>query len=620
MKFSINEIVLYLKNNKTRSLKFERNKINVLRGKSGTGKTSIMAIIDYCLLSSRSRLVEEVINENVDWYCLNFNINNKNFLIARKSQPLQRVSDEVYFSSNGILPEILSANIIIDDLKKIIEAEFSINRDLIVPYGGKKIKPGSKISFRYFLLFNTQSDNIIKNPNVYFDYDLYDRDKYKEALDRIFELSIGLDTVQGMLIKDKIRQLDSDHVKLEKQSKVYDKEQNVFSQNILQLLKEAQEFQLIEGRLFDISEAKSRLRNLVDEFSDDASLDDISVIENLKKEKRNILRKLSNFESFKREYSLYHGSLQKNYDSLKPVEYLQSNKNELLQSPEIRSFMDGLAEELKNIKGYLNQKTPFNTNVDDKIKIAKEELSKVQSKIDSYPTAKKEFKDSVSKYIFIGELKAKLYFFEKGNLAQKDFQKEISDIEKEIQTLEKLLAEDLEKKKVIFELLEGNIQKYLNQATSLGNYVGYKAFFDNKNKLLKLRESKSIIPTIPGSSSNHLFMHLCFFLGLHEHMIIQKVNYIPQFLILDQPSQPYFEEAKKKGSDELIEKSDDWNKLTEAFTILNNFISHLNKEYSEEFQFIIFEHAPKKIWEEADLDNFYLVDEFEDGNALIPIE
>src|SRR5690606_37581369 len=146
MKFHVKKIHLYLTNKGVRELKFEPNKVNVITGRTGTGKTSIMTIIDYCLLGSESKLVEEVINENIDWYGLLFSINGKQFFIARSKMKSGVLSDQIYFSSSGDIPAEPSANIKIDDLRKILETEFSVTPDLVVPYGGKKIKAGSKVS------------------------------------------------------------------------------------------------------------------------------------------------------------------------------------------------------------------------------------------------------------------------------------------------------------------------------------------------------------------------------------------------------------------------------------------------------------------------------------------
>lgn len=54
--------------------------------------------------------------------------------------------------------------------------------------------------------------------------------------------------------------------------------------------------------------------------------------------------------------------------------------------------------------------------------------------------------------------------------------------------------------------------------------------------------------------------------------------------------------------------------------LLNDFILYVNKELKKDFQIIILEHIPKSIWEEAQLEQFHLVEEFKEGeNALINI-
>lgn len=48
MKFYIEAVTLWLKKNRIREIKFKPNKVNVITGASGTGKSEIMSIIDYC--------------------------------------------------------------------------------------------------------------------------------------------------------------------------------------------------------------------------------------------------------------------------------------------------------------------------------------------------------------------------------------------------------------------------------------------------------------------------------------------------------------------------------------------------------------------------------------------
>jgi predicted nucleic acid-binding Zn-ribbon protein len=616
MKFHVNEIRLWLAGDKPiRSLKFLNNKVNVITGISGTGKTSIMTIIDYCLLGSESKLVEEVINENVLWYGLSFTINEKNYFIARGKMIKQVPSKEIYFSSTGLIPDIPKPTIEKDDLRKILEEEFNIDRNLVVPYGGNVIRAGSKVSFRYFLLFITQSSNIIINPNVFFDYDLYDSEKYKEALDRIFDLSIGVDSVQNILIKEKLGQLEKDIAKLEKKRNAIDKELNVFSQRIQQLVVEAQEFDLIEKRILKTDEAVKRLSLLVQEFKEDKINTDLSEIEDLYRKRRDLARGIRNLKSFENEVEKYQSTLKADAESLAPIEYINKNLKELIAIPELRTFLESLEVELISIKDTIKLQKPFSAKVSDDVSTKEAELLEINQRIAAYPIETKEFKSSVSKFIFIGELKAKLSFYNR-EWENEDFGEAILKLQEEYDELETQVQDSEERREILLQLLLDRIQRFVSESTAIGSYNTFRAYINHKKKILQLREPQSVSPSNIGSSSNHMFLHLFFFLGLHEHFMRERIRYIPQFLIIDQLSQPYYEAAKKTGKQE-IEDNDDRSKLTQAFGLLNDFVQMIQTELKEDFQIILLEHAPKEYWEQNDFKAFHLVDEFRDGNALI---
>ena len=617
MKFHVKQIILWFKNNSNpRILDFVPNKVNVITGKSGTGKSSILSIIDYCLLSSRTNIVEKVINENVSWYGMSFSINGKDFVIIRKSPTGNTGAKEVYFSSTGEIPQIPLQNNDIKSVKSIIEVEFGIDENLKIPYGGKKIVQGSKISYRYFLLFNTLSEDIIADSRMFFDFNIHDKDKYAEALDRIFFLAIGVDDVSNVLIKERIENLQKEIDKVERKKKEVDKEERLFIDKILQMLKQAQEFDLIERRLFTPDEAHKRLESLINTFKVATYSNNLEQIDTLNKRKRGIIRKIRNLERFDNEYIEYKKNLNIDSDSLRPIEYLKNNFEELIPTLEVKTFLSTLEQSLSKIKSEISQKKNISTNIKTELSTLKNELSLIENELAKLPTNTKDFTDEVAKFIFIGELKSQLKFYEnKWNIL--DELPSTNDIYTQIEDLKQILKETTEKKKIILELLESAIQRYYDLTASMGAYKDYKVFFDETQKVLKIRHPEAVLPiTNVGSKSNYMFLHLCLFLGLHEHMIKMKQKFVPQFLILDQPSQPYF--PKDKGDDAQIDKDDDIIKLKDAFALLSKFIIYINKEQNTDFQIILLEHASQTYWKEPILDNFHLVDEFRNGIALIP--
>jgi hypothetical protein len=106
-------------------------------------------------------------------------------------------------------------------------------------------------------------------------------------------------------------------------------------------------------------------------------------------------------------------------------------------------------------------------------------------------------------------------------------------------------------------------------------------------------------------------MHLCFYLGLHEHILNVSPEHVPQFLFIDQPSIPYY-----SGNDAI--GNDDKTKLLDAFSLINSFIDFIKTVKKESFQIFMVEHAPKEYWTDNNLNNFHTVAEFINGKGLIP--
>jgi energy-coupling factor transporter ATP-binding protein EcfA2 len=612
MKFYIDTITLWLKNNKIRTLKFKSNKVNIITGASGTGKSEIMSIIDYCFFSSSAAISEEKINENVEWYGLTFYINDKCFTVARQKIIKRRGSLNYYYSSIGKIPKMPESNISEDGLKEVIQAEFSINSNLVIPYSGKSIKAGNRISFRYFLLFNTQSGNTISNDEVYFDKQNVTR--YREALERIFDIALKIEDIENILIKEKIITLEKDIAKIQKKQSIYDKEEELFDSNIRNEIKQARILNLINDQYIEPEHYLPILHNLVSKQNLQEISNSFLEIDELNKSRTDLIRKIRNYNRLHKQYLDYINIEKNNFDSLKPIEYVKENFRELLLLPETATLLEDLESEFNMIKKEINNKKPFKLNIEEEVKILKQELSEVEEKIKQYPQQEDfvNVKTETEKILFLGELKYKLSLYE-NKTNKEDFSEELKKKEEELLKLKKLVRDEKVDREAFKSMLETLIQNYLDKVGSaLGVYEGYRALFNFKDKSLSLRPADSIYPAHVGSSSNHLFMHLCLFLGLHEASIIQQSPYIAQFMILDQPSRPYYGEEEDNWS--KVDVSDK-GKITTAMRLLDEFISHINQKYNEEFQFIVLEHIPTGVWN--GMKNFHLVEEFRYGNALI---
>ncbi|MDO7906075.1 DUF3732 domain-containing protein [Paenibacillus taichungensis] len=612
MKFHINELIMWMKNGNVRKLFFKPNKVNIVTGESNTGKTVIWAIIDYCLFSSEPQIPEDIINENVDWYGINFNINDEVYTIAREGINLFGTpSTEYYFSGSGEIPEKPEKNINEDEIKKYMEAQFEINDKVVIPYGGKEIRQGSKISLRYFLLFNTQGENTIVNSDTFFDKQT--QLKYKEALERIFDLSIGIDTVRETLIKEKLISLENERKKMSKKSIALEKENKLFEKNMRDLLLKAKEYQLISDLSKSFEEELNEIKHVILQENESIPSTEINDFDKLDKQRWELIKKIKKLKRFENEYNSYKSLIDNNIDSLQPIEYIHNNYSEIIETPLVKEFVSQLKVELNEIKRSIKKKSPVKIDVKSQLNSLQTELYKINTAINLLPQNYKQFDNHKQKYVLIGEIKTRMQIYEK-DWEEENYDTQIQLLSKEIDELKKQLGNREDKKEAVIRLLQEIIQVYLDKSeNALANYAGFKAVFDHRDKKLRLQKPFStVVENVIGSSSNHLFLHLCLFLGLHELIMRQEVPFVAPFLFLDQPSRPYYDNKAEKA------KSDsDRAKITIAMQLLNDFVTRVNDELKREFQFIVLEHIPSEIWTENSMNNFYLVEEFRDGNKLI---
>lgn len=611
MKFNVCKIVLWLKNGKRRELEFLPNKVNVITGDSNTGKTAILEIIDYCFFASHSKISESVINENVLWYGLLININDKKYTIARKSLNEGKVSHEYYFSSMGEVPDIIEMNSQEKAIKSILEAEFSIDSNVSIPYGSNIIKAGSKISLRFFLLFNTISGNIIENDEGIF-FDKQNESRYRDALPRIFDLAIGIETIKNVLKKEKKSELEKELNRLKRREHVLSAKAGDFRHEQELVIKTAKEYDLINADL-DLNSSIDELKKAVSGVETETSGDGEERSE-LEKEYYIKERKIKNLKSFVTEYGVYKRNLKNIEDSLKPIEYLKEKDSELIKTSIFDDIISSFSLEIKKVRESYENRTPVDGQVSDAIKKLESELEVLKERLSIQPEINRSFEDNRSKYFFLGETKSKMELFSTSeNSFIETTNTDIEDLEEKIGLID--VDDVTEKKNLTIKLIEEIISEYIDDAgTALENYASYKPVFDYTNKSLLLRKPKTSFIESVGSSSNHMFLHLFFTLAMQEVAFKNESPFVAPFLVIDQPSRPYYGDSENRKDN--IDHSDE-SKITKAFELLDKYIETRSNN-SSEFQMIVFEHVPSKIF--SKLNNVHLVEEFRNGNALILLD
>ena len=618
MKFIIHEIKLWFKggNNISKSYELLPNKVNVVTGDATTGKTSFWSIIDYCLMANKTNIANSI-NEKVAWYGIRFTINNNEISIARKATQKETVSSEVYFGY-GMLPSSPLANIEITQVKSILDKEFGITDELRFPYGKDLGKVPFNLSYRHFLLFNSLTENIIGTSNTYFDTPFYGKEEYDKALTHIFDLVIGVNDMENSKAKERIKQIDDEIKKIYSREKRKNQSEKAFTKGIYALIEKLKEHELIEysSEINSLDDAIRTIKELIANSKKTANNSTLfEEIDRLNKRRLEINMELLAFDRYKKEYESYKRNLEKSADSLKPIEYLNKNlSDQLIESYETKTFIDSLECSLKSIQRELSKQKlkPLRTTID--IESLQKELSDIESRINKLNSIQQVYRTEGEKYIIIGEVKNAY----ESLLKKEDFNPIdgvlLNQLNDEKANLEHDLKNIDEVKYIMKNLLNKCIQRNYNRLESLPAYKNSQTQFNDTDMILQLVPEGQLFPLENvGSKSNYMFMHLCFYLGLHEHMINVGQIHVPQFLFIDQPSIPYY-----TGSSNEKTGNDDKKKLLDAFSLIDSFISYIITEKKATFQIFMVEHAPKEYWHENNLLNFHTVDEFINGDGLIP--
>lgn len=619
MKFHIESLHLWLTSGRIRTLSFLPNKVNVITGDSHTGKTAILDIFDYCFFASRHRISESIINESTLWYGLKIHVNDKVYTLARRAPSGRDVSSDYYFSSIGAIPDgAPEANIQEAALKVQLGADFGIDQDVRIPFGGQYLQAGSRISLRYFLLFNTISQDIITHSEQFFDKQ--DQPRSREALPRIFDIAVGIDTVENILKRDKRAQLEKRLARLQKQSTKTDEDRQAFYGELAETTARAMSYGLISENS-DAEQAVANLQRMVFERETGSEYFVSRRHEEISAELYQVSRKIKGLRKFLEDYGTHKSVLSETADSLKPVSWLRENFADTIRTSVFYEILERLEESLRLLKQDISKRTPLDSNVGEIIKGLENKRAHLQGELQALPSDSSAFESEKERYIFIGETKAKLELFKGSDQdTSRNFGAELARLERQISELTVLPAE--ERQKNFISVLDETIQEYISLCKgALGNYGEYRSSFDYKEKKLHLRKPKTTFIENVGSSSNHMFLHLFLFLGLHEVIMANGGRHVAPFLIIDQFSRPYWGDDGNGGpkNEQLQEQDRDINesdvaKVHSALKLLDHFISR-TADVGKEFQIILFEHIKPEYWE--NLENFHLVEIFRDGNALI---
>lgn len=590
---------------------FNPDKINVITGDSSTGKSSILGIIDYLLLSDNPVIVENIINENIEFYGMNIFIDGVSYIIIRKSPLNERGTQDVYCEKKNDYPIPYTPTHKIGEGRALF-AELLNIPDRMINVAGKKFS----LTFRHFLPLNYLTEDIISSANIYFDIPFFVNRSFDAFLDFALEHVNGILCHNEKDVESELQKAKKDLAQYQQKHLKAQDEEKKYKECLVKIYNDALSLNLIPAdNLFIREDANEMLKYVQHSISAYDKLikdeEDTCKLSNLRKKRDELQDKLNAYDSLLGEMDKQKKLGIRVEDSLRPVSFIRRHIDEVISSPDTIELLKLLENQLLQVKEG-KQSSPTlppdftfrHTELKRELDICKNELKRLSS-----------LRKTIGDPKWLNQALSIKYRLKDLKKPSKDTYQLAVEQEKVsiIESLETQLKQIRLSPHDVKEVLNKYINHYFQSENGMvDSYPDASMRYDDvERRVSLLKESEEYPIRNIGSKSNYMFLHLCFFLGLHKSIIAKKSKQVGSFLFIDQPSIPYY--ADKGTLD-----NDDKKQLMKAFRLLNDFMKEIICNENSHFQIILIEHADESYWK--DLDSFHTVVEFSKSKngGLVP--
>ncbi|MBL3587298.1 DUF3732 domain-containing protein [Rhodovulum sulfidophilum] len=644
MTIQILDIVLYSYDGQRRVLSFEPGKLNVVTGASRTGKSALIPIIDYCLGSGECRVPEGVIRRTVAWYGLRVVAGTEQHFVARRAPEPDRATTNAAFYLVGeevVLPDAsgLEASTTIEAVTARLADVVGIGANRHDPPSGQTRDPlVAKLS--HALAFAFQPQDVIARKEVLFDgaEDNFVRQAIKDTLPYFLGSVADDDVAKKRTLADRKRNLRAAERRLAQAETMADggtgpaktllaEARNVglvdgavspeAFEDVVGLLQSASrgdpseqlldyETQPDQAELDRLNEQRAQLRRVLQRQEDE-----LGQMRALRAGSSGYSREAEEQEARLSSLGLFKGS----GDAHCPLCEQPTPVGAVPTIDQLRAEMERTAQQLQRV----SLRTPGLDQViaDQEASIAetRQRLREIRQALDALAKSDErlgELRDAASCRAHVqGRISM---FLDTLPLASdtSDLRAEIKRLSAEIDRLEAELSEDsiAERTDSILSVIGGRLTKWAERLQL--EWSGNPHRLDMRKLQVVADVDGRLIPmNRMGSGENHLGCHIIAHLALHE-WFVRHGRPVPNFLVLDQPSQVYFPEdqAGDRSIDDL--QDTDRSAVIRLFELLEDVAADLKPG----LQIIVTEHA------DVDRDWYQdaIVERWRGGAALIPQE
>jgi hypothetical protein len=614
----IKSIHIYSHDGRRRDLAFHINGLNVITGRSSTGKSALSEILEYLMGRSTFNVPEGVIRDRVAWFAVIYQFNGEQVLIAKPTPSHGRASCSVAMVRRGAQVSVpifaeLAVNDDDDGVETLLSSLLGIPENVTdVPLSSSRESYQANIKHTHYYLFQKQGIIANKDQLFYRQNEQFQPQAIKDTL----PILLGISSRDKFELEARLRGMQRDMRLNGKQLEQARTAVATSDEKALSLLSEAR---AVGIPLPDVGETGSWIEILRSVLAwKPASLpeDDglrVSTIENdlvsLREQRRVIQQRIDAAVQYAKRSEGFETEAWEQMDRLTSIKLLPKNPatgewqwpfaeaNLGMETPlavaliaELKSLeleMAAVVGERPALEEYLAGQRQEIRDIGDQIRSKEVELSAAIAS--SEIIAQMGNRNNAASRVV-----GRVSLFLEGLVPDE----ELARLEREDRRL-KAKADDLERQIGADDFRERLVSTLNSIAMHMSGYISalgaefgqFPARLDLNNLTVAIdRPGRPIYMPRTGGGENHLAYHLAALLALHRYAANNNQP-IPRFLLIDQPTQVYFpSEAVYKAADGSVETTEtdaDLEAVRRLFELLRRF----TEEDAPGFQLIVTEHA-----------------------------
>jgi hypothetical protein len=645
----IRKIVLWPKNHtfEPRVISFEPKRISLITGRSRTGKSSITAIIDYCLGSGKCAIPVGPIRTSVAWYGVVLDLGSIEMLVARE-EPGDRIESSNYHVQERAKIELSRT------LEKNSSREaFKLRMDTLaglprLPFDADTTMPSGfqgRPSFRDMAAFNFLPQHIVANPyTLFFKADTHE---HREKLRTIFPLVLGAIEPSHLSAEHEMADVERRLRRLEADMGRRNRAVEIWRAEAVGLYAKARELSLVpdhweqptsnDGYVRTLARIPEEVRRALPPSQPGRTEEAVARLNNVRAQERQVAsqigdlrRRLQQINSLSDGFSQFASEGARQSGRVVGVGWFLE-RLAMVECPLCGTKQNSAGEELANLQRAtedLKERLRVagtvpslldseRVGIQKKLRDAEEDLRALRAERRELEAPKGDKGQALEEvYRFVGRLEEAVRNI---GLIEPD-----SDQSVELEKLRRRLAElrsilDVPERERRLRIATGRVTEKIRHYA--GEMLLERANEDVEIKVKDLalvfrdvqRRREDFLWEI-GSGENWMGYHIAVALALHEYFLNQKWSPVPSFLVIDQPSQVYFPAGLEPSRRRLDAESHEVRATRRIFETLEEGLRRTHYGV----QIIVTEHA-----DESTLGGIPTVDVIqnwhpEDADYLIP--